>query len=557
MRPGLAAGFAQPGEHWRALFAPLAPALVGAAAHWCRALGDEADLDAHDRYRLELCVEELTTNLLKYGGGACSGSRVELHAALGARRLRLTVVDRCAPFDPLAAPPPPPVHSIEAMPIGGQGLHLLRAFTDDRHYEHHDGCNRLSLIFDLARPPSDTIGRGALALAAQAAIFRDVPPAAVEPLLDGLPVLDVAADLRLLHRGDANHAVLLVLQGALHVYLDQPDSDDFIEVAAGECAGEMSVVDEQPVSAHVVALAGTRLLLIDERTFLDRVLALPRVARNLMSAMAERMRRSDRLTIRRMRRLMALEQAQRELAFAHDIQASLLPAEPLLPGEARLDCVGRMRPARDVGGDFYDLFFLDDRHLLFMIADVCGKGLPAALYMVRAIAALRAQPRRAVHSETLLPQLVASLNEQLNAYNAAHQFITAFCGVLDLHTHRLQYVNAGHNPPLVAPAGQAFAYLQEPISPIVGMIPGLHYRGGALQLSPGSTLLLYTDGVTEAEDDERRMFGDERLLQCLQPLAHAAAARLVDTVFAEVDAFAAGAPQSDDITVLAIRSTAR
>ncbi|WP_298835045.1 SpoIIE family protein phosphatase [uncultured Piscinibacter sp.] len=355
---------------------------------------------------------------------------------------------------------------------------------------------------------------GVLSQAAKAPIFQGVPAGALEPLLVGLPLLDVTEDLRLLQRGDANQSVMLVLQGSLHVSLDQSDSGDFIEVAAGECAGEMSVIDDQPVSAHVVAVAGTRLLLIDSLTFLDRVLAMPRVARNLMSAMAERMRRSDRLTISRMRQLMALEQARRELAFAHDIQSSLLPAESLFAGDVRLDCAGRMRPARDVGGDFYDLFFLDEHRLLFVIADVCGKGLPAALFMVRAI--------------------------------AAHQFITAFCGVLDLHTHRLQYVNAGHHPPLVAPAGQPFTYLEGPISPLVGMIPGLCDRSDELELAPGSALPLYTDGVTEAEDAERRLFGEARLLQCLQSQARAAAARLLDAVFAEVDAFAGGALQSDD-----------
>jgi hypothetical protein len=156
------------------------------------------------------------------------------------------------------------------------------------------------------------------------------------------------------------------------------------------------------------------------------------------------------------RQPLALEQARRELAFARDIQASLLPAEPLFTGDARLDCVGRMRPARDAGGGFYDLFFPDDRHLLFVIADVCGKGLPAALFMVRAIAALRAQPRQAVQAELLLA-LVSSLNERLIAYKAARQFITAFCGVLDLQSPRLQYESASYYPPLVAPAGQPFA----------------------------------------------------------------------------------------------------
>jgi sigma-B regulation protein RsbU (phosphoserine phosphatase) len=557
MHADLRAAGTRPGARRRLLVGPLGPSLVEAAGRWCRALGDEAGLDAQDRYRLELCVEELSTNLVKYSGEACVGSRVELQASFEAQRLQLRCVDRCAPFDPLAAPPPQAAQRLDELKVGGQGLHLLRTFSDACRYAHRDGCNRLTLVFELAQPPAIDLGLAPAALAATAPIFRGVPEGTLEPLLAGLPVLDVFAELRLLQRGDANHAVLLVLQGMLHVYLDQPGAEDFLEVAAGECVGEMSVIDEQPVSAHVFATAGTRLLLIDGRSFLERLLAVPRVARNLMSAMAERMRRSDRLSIRRTRQLLALEQTRRELAFAHDIQASLLPAEPLLAGDARLDCVGRMRPARDVGGDFYDLFFLDHRHLLFVIADVCGKGLPAALFMVRAIAALRAQPRQAVQAELLLPALVSSLNEQLIAYNAARQFITAFCGVLDLQSHRLQYVNAGHNPPLVAPAGQPFAYLQEPISPLVGMVPGLRYRGGELQLAPGSTLLLYTDGVTEAEDAGRRMFGEVRLLQGLQPLARASASRLVDAVFAEVDAFAGGAPQSDDITVLAIRSTGR
>jgi sigma-B regulation protein RsbU (phosphoserine phosphatase) len=130
--------------------------------------------------------------------------------------------------------------------------------------------------------------------------------------------------------------------------------------------------------------------------------------------------------------------------------------------------------------------------------------------------------------------------------------MTAFCGLLDLHTHRLRYVSAGHNPPLLAVGPGPFAYLREPINPPVGMVPGLSYRGGEAQLEPGSRLLIYTDGVTEAEDNARRMLGEDRLLARVQSLPAAASAELVDAVFAEVQAFADGAQQSDDITVLAI-----
>ncbi len=306
------------------------------------------------------------------------------------------------------------------------------------------------------------------------------------------------------------------------------------------------------MSAYVRALPGTRLLVVDEDAFLNRVIAIPRVARNLMSAQAERMRRSDKLTIARMRQLMQMEQARREMDFARDIQASLLPPEPLFPGDARLDGVGRMRPAREVGGDFYDVFFLDERHLLVMIADVCGKGLPAALYMVRAIAALRAQPRQSAPAEDHLEKLMASLNDQMCEHNSARQFLTAFCGLLDLETYRLQFVNAGHNPPLVSIGDAPFDYLREPINPPLGMVTGLQYRSGEVQLAPGSRIVMYTDGVTEAENPDSDMLEEERLLARVHAEGDASASTLVDSVFAEVEAFAAGAAQSDDITVLAI-----
>jgi sigma-B regulation protein RsbU (phosphoserine phosphatase) len=211
-----------------------------------------------------------------------------------------------------------------------------------------------------------------------------------------------------------------------------------------------------------------------------------------------------------------------------------------------------MLPAREVGGDFYDLISLDDRHLLFIVADVSGKGLPAALFMVRAIAALRAQPRQLAPSEHHLEELLASLNEQLCDRNAARQFMTAFCGLLDLQTHRLRYISAGHNPPLLAVGPAPFAYLREPINPPVGMVPGLSYRGGEAQFEPGSRLLIYTDGVTEAEDHASRMLGEDRLLARVQSIPAAVSADLVDAVFAEVLTFADGAQQSDDITVLVI-----
>ena len=533
----------------RVLLGLVGPTLVPSASRWVQELGSEFNLDDSDRYRIDLCLEELATNLVKYGGDPCTGQTVEWTAEVDGRRLHLRQVDRCVPFDPLAFTPAEVPANLADLQVGGRGIQLLREFSDHQQYERVDGCNRLTLVFDLvqpARPPRRVEGLD------RVAIFRGVPEGLVDGALGGPTVWEVADDMVLLDRGEVNRSVLLLLMGELRVFLDRPEGDEFIAMEAGECVGEMSVIDDHPVSAYVQAKAGARLLVIDADTFLDRVLAIPRVSRNLISAQADRMRRSDELTIERMRKLMVMEQAQREMDFARDIQASLLPAEPLFSADARLDCVGRMRPAREVGGDFYDVFLLDDRHLLFIVADVCGKGLPAALFMVRAIAALRAQPREKSPTEQYVAELMASLNNQLCERNPARQYLTAFCGLLDLDTHRLRFVNAGHNPPLVAAGGTPFDYVREPVNPPVGMVPGLRYATGEAQLEPGSRIVVYTDGVTEAEDTSQGMLGEGRLRARIRGLTEATSHALVDAVFAEVESFAGDAPQSDDITVLVI-----
>jgi sigma-B regulation protein RsbU (phosphoserine phosphatase) len=525
------------------------PGLVSAASRWCQELGADLALGHDDLYRVEVCLEELTTNLAKYGGVDCADLPVHLSLEIDEEQLRLDVVDRCAPFDPVAFEPTLLPATLSEVHVGGRGLQLLQAVSDDRRYEYRDGCNRLTLTFELEQPPR--VPEPAQGLAGVAA-FRGVSPAALDEALGVLTLQDLADDVTLLVRGQVNHSVLFVLEGSVHVFLDRPEGDDFIEVGAGECLGEMSVIDDLPVSAHVRGCGGARLLVVDGDTFVDRVLTVPGVARNIISAQAARTRRNDQVTIERTRQLMAMEQARREMDFARSIQASLLPAEPLFPDDDRLDCAGRMRPARDVGGDFYDVFLLDERHLLFVVADVCGKGLPAALFMVRAIAALRAQPRAQSPSEDHLAELVADLNTELCERNTAHQYLTAFVGLLDLSTRRLRYLDAGHPPTLLAVGRARFDLLEEPVNPPVGMVPGLSYRTGEVQLEPGSRLLLYSDGVTEAEDDAGRMFGEERLLEHCRSLPVGSAGDLVEAVVGAVESFVDGAQQSDDITVLAI-----
>lgn len=543
----------------RMLMGPLGPDFVLTAARWLQSLGEQFHFSHDDQYRMDLCLEELVTNIVNYSGAQYANQPIELHALITPQSVTLRFVDPCAPFDPLSLPPPAPVQSIEEFKIGGQGVHLVREFSDACRYEYRDAHNQLELEFKLAPLEADRFkqhDRQHLDEVYAADIFRDVPHQALDSLLGELTIQEFAGEMVLLKPGDANRIVRVVLSGGVKVYLDKPGSGEFIPVAVGACVGEMSVIDDRPVSAYVVAEPGTRMLMIDADTFINRILVVPKVSRNLMSAMSERMRRSDQLTIQRVRKLMETEQAQRELQYARSIQESLLPKEPLFAGDTRVDCVGRMCTAREVGGDFYDTFFLDARHLFFVIADVCGKGLPAALFMVRAIAVLRAQSAHEGPSSDHAEKLIASLNTQLCSYNDAQQFLTAFCGILDLDTLTMRYINAGHNPPALAVGDAPFRYLEDPTNPIVGMIDGLSYRAGEIQLQPGSVLLLYTDGVTEAENIDGGMLGDDRLLECLNAETSRGAAHLVDIVFKDVNAFAGEALQSDDITVLAIRCAA-
>lgn len=573
----------------RLLTGTLCPALIEATGGWLQALGAEFNFSHQDLYRIDLCFVELVHNVVTYSDLQYANQRVDLQAVIEAQRVTLTLIDPAAPFDPFSIPPPSVAKSIEDMQLGGQGIPLVREFSNAYRYERCGGKNKIELVFNLEQPtmararpteiprsidrrhnPNRAIfplisngaliaqdrrmeeDRRAMGVLSWAQIFRGMAYAVVEEMVGHLLIQNIVSETCLLKPGDANDAVLVVLQGQLKVWLGQPGSGDFIEVGAGGCVGEMSVIDNQPASAYVVAESGTRLLVVDSATFLDKIIAIPRVSRNLLSTLSARMRRSNELAIESMRKAMEMEQVQRELQYAKSIQESLLPKEPLFPDNPRLDCVGRMCAAREVGGDFYDIFPLDARHIFFVIADVCGKGLPAALFMVRAISALRAQSGNESWSAGYATQLMERLNQQLCANNDAQQFLTAYCGILDLETLTLRYINAGHNAPAVAIGNGPFHYLAEPINPLVGMFNGLAYRTGEIQLQPGSALLLYTDGVTEAEDKHGQMLGEDRLLARLNAVSSRTAKQLVEGVFADVMDFATDAQQSDDITVLAI-----
>jgi sigma-B regulation protein RsbU (phosphoserine phosphatase) len=381
-------------------------------------------------------------------------------------------------------------------------------------------------------------------------ILREVPAPLLEDLVSRSRQVRLQPGECLLSPGQETRELYFLLSGSLRVNLDSRDSPHAIPVAAGEIVGEMSIIEQRPASAWVVAQEPCCLLAMPERLFWDDLVTVPEANRRLMQLLIARVRGTDLLLQQEFERKVRYEILQRELASAGKIQANLLPsARPLFASPA-VDAHASIRPAREVGGDFYDAVALDEHRLCVVVGDVSGKGMPAALFMVRAVTLLRAALLGRGDPAAILP----GLNRQLCDANDEFMFVTLAVAILDTSDGRLTYLNAGHNPPVLATGGLGFAYWTPPKGALLGVAPGASFEVRQAVLSPGDTLLLYTDGVTEAENGALGLYGNERLTQTLSSgFPHASAEAVVAAVEASVTAFAGGAPQSDDITLLALR----
>ena len=245
----------------------------------------------------------------------------------------------------------------------------------------------------------------------------------------------------------------------------------------------------------------------------------------------------------------AAARIDKELEFAKSIQHSALPSVfPPYPNRKDFDIFASMDTAKEVGGDFYDFFFTDRDHLAILIADVSGKGIPAAMFMMRSRTLLKSMAETGMSVE----QVFADANDKLCENNDADMFVTAWMGVVDLKTGLVEFVNAGHNPPLVYQNG-AFTYLKSKACLVLACVDGVDYEKHQLQLHPGDALYLYTDGVTEATDAEKQLYGEDRLEKAVNTAGNGDMQSLCRQVKQDVDAFVGDAPQFDDMTMLALR----
>jgi phosphoserine phosphatase RsbU/P len=237
------------------------------------------------------------------------------------------------------------------------------------------------------------------------------------------------------------------------------------------------------------------------------------------------------------------------MASAAAIQRAMLPdLQPSDLADGQLDIFADMIPAREVGGDLYDIVKRDGNQVVITIGDVCGKGVPASLFMAMTQTVMRLVVRSALD----LQAEINVANNLLVANNRETMFTTLFCGVIDVPSGTMTYCNCGHNPPLVLRRGESTFEPLRNCGPPLGILDDVGYVPRSIALAAGDMLLLYTDGVTEAEDFQSAQFGEKRLEQAILEMRGHPARKVVEHVTKRVAEFVKGAPQSDDITCVAV-----
>lgn len=246
------------------------------------------------------------------------------------------------------------------------------------------------------------------------------------------------------------------------------------------------------------------------------------------------------------------ERIEAELSLAVRIQESALPKEfPPFPDRKEFDIFASMTPAKEVGGDFYDFFLIDDDHLGLVIADVSGKGVPAALFMMVSMALLRHAAMNEVYEKSP-SKVLQAVNRQICSRNPEGMFVTAWLGILEISTGKLMASNAGHEYPALKQAGESFELFKDRHGLVLGGIDMTRYREYEMQLEPGAKLFVYTDGVAEATNARDQLYGTDRMIEALRRGEEGTPEEILDTVKNDVQVFVGSAPQFDDLTMLCL-----
>ena len=403
-------------------------------------------------------------------------------------------------------------------------------------------------------------------------LFANLPNKELDHILTVLDVKEMKDHEILFHEGDSGEHFYVVTQGELEVLMAEGKKEEMLlnVLHVGEYLGEMSLImPGGHRTASVRSRGDSSLLSMSRIQFLDLTKKYPELSRSMVSVLSQRLDATNTQTFRDLteknrqlqnaydelkaaqEQLIEKERLERELQVAADIQLSILPDE--LPVLDEFGFGARILPARQVGGDLYDIFLLKDNQVGVLIGDVADKGVPSAIFMARAHALIMAEADMGMTAGEVL-QVV---NRHITRLQKSTQFVTVLYGILDLKTHEFNYARAGHETPLLLHPDGTVERIPHSPGMALGLWDTVTLDERTITLPPGSTLLLYTDGMTDCRDTHGEAFGLDRIKTTLSGLSKVNAQQVCDNLLETLVKYQDGSKQDDDVTLVAIRAMAK
>ena len=408
-----------------------------------------------------------------------------------------------------------------------------------------------------------------LNLLARIPFFTALPPDELDRLVSELDVVNLNSGGILFREGDPGEHLYVVVSGELEILMAPNTDDELIlnVLHAGEYLGEMSLIQPGGLrTAGARARGDVVLLSMNRAQFRDLLQRHPELSTEMVSVLSQRLDNTNVSTFRDLteknrqlqqafdelkaaqEQLIEKERLERELKVAADIQMSILP--DVLPVHERFDFGGRILPARQVGGDFYDVFVLDEGKIGVLIGDVADKGVPSAIFMARAHALIIAE----ADSSTSPGEVLRMANKHITRLEKSTQFVTALYGVLDTKTGEFSYARAGHEPPLLLHEHGEVQRLPHKPGMALGLWENIMLDEYNLFVPQGSLLVMFTDGMTDCRSPKGEPFGLERIKTTMGSLSNATAQASCDQLFDTLMIYQSGSKQDDDVTLVAIHA---
>jgi sigma-B regulation protein RsbU (phosphoserine phosphatase) len=406
-------------------------------------------------------------------------------------------------------------------------------------------------------------------LLSKIALFADLPEQELDRILSSLDVKELQDREILFHEGDPGEHFYVVMKGELAVLMaaGQVEELQLNLLRAGEHFGEMSLIMPGGHRTATVRARGDATLLSMSRVqFLELTTKHPELSASMVRVLSQRLDATNTQTFHDLTeknkqlqlaydelkaaqtQLIEKERLERELQVAADIQLSILPDE--LPRTAEFEFGARILPARQVGGDLYDVFVLKDDKLGVVIGDVADKGVPSAIFMARAHALIMAEADMGMTAG----EVMHVVNRHITRLQKTTQFVTVLYGILDLKTRVFSYARAGHEPPLMLHPDGTVERIPHSSGMALGLWDKITLDERTVTLSPGSTFLLFTDGLTDCRDTHGEPFGLERIKQTLSGLSGVNAQKACDHLLETLIDYQDGSKQDDDVTLVAIHA---